>query len=57
MWGVGVVGKSPEPFPYRMSDFVRSLYASGSPVEFIAWRHGLSEETVRRWVAEDPGIA
>ena len=57
MLGVGVVEKSPDPFPYRMSDFVRTLYAGGSPVEFIAWKHRISEETVRRWVAEDPGIA
>ena len=55
--GVGVVEKSPsKPFPYKISDWVRDLYASGSPVEMIVWKHGISEETVRRWVAEDPGV-
>ena len=56
MSGVGVVEKDRKPFPYKVSDWVREMHAAGSPVEKIAWKHGISEETVRRWVAEDPGI-
>ena len=56
MPGVGVVENDRKPFPYKMSDYVREMYAAGSPVEMIVWKHGISEETVRRWVGEDPGI-
>jgi DNA invertase Pin-like site-specific DNA recombinase len=56
MWDVGVVEKSPKPFPYKISDWVREMHANGSPVEKIVRKWGISEETVRRWVARDSGI-
>jgi hypothetical protein len=54
--GAGVVENDRKPFPYKISDWVREMHASGSPVAMIVWKHGISEETVRRWVAEDSGI-
>jgi len=57
MSGAGVVEKGRRPFPYKISDWVREMHAAGSPVKMIVWKHGISEETVRRWVGEDPGIS
>ena len=40
--------------PYTISDYVRELARGGVEPRMICWRLKLKEETVLRWVAEDP---